>query len=173
MTSEPRMIPPSDRRKHRLILDRALRIISERSTKGGTRDLLLEDVASKDKLRQSRALTALHFLVSNRACMFIICKCESHRSLTIMNSIPNFCLHQTPRCPNIHSHYQLPLQFPGRTYRTNVLDGFTYSSQNQTRRREKSTFYFEHPLTRKYSCCNRIRHCQSLALQISISLCAR
>ncbi|KAJ5675838.1 hypothetical protein N7462_008735 [Penicillium macrosclerotiorum] len=45
----------------------ALRIISERSTKGETRDLLLDDVACKDKLRQSRALTALHFLVSNRA----------------------------------------------------------------------------------------------------------
>ncbi|KAJ5166563.1 uncharacterized protein N7482_005344 [Penicillium canariense] len=46
----------------------ALRIISERSTKGETRDLLLEDLACKDnKVRQSRALTALHFLVTNRA----------------------------------------------------------------------------------------------------------
>ncbi|KAJ5599993.1 hypothetical protein N7450_001060 [Penicillium hetheringtonii] len=45
----------------------ALRIISERSTKGATRDLLLEDVSSTDKFRQGRALTALHFLVWNRA----------------------------------------------------------------------------------------------------------
>ncbi|KAJ5677407.1 uncharacterized protein N7477_003040 [Penicillium maclennaniae] len=45
----------------------ALRIISERSTKGETRNLLLEDLDCKDKVRQARALTALHFLVSNRA----------------------------------------------------------------------------------------------------------
>ncbi|KAL2004990.1 hypothetical protein VTN00DRAFT_2840 [Thermoascus crustaceus] len=45
----------------------ALRIISERSTKGSTRDLLLEDLASRDKTRRGKALTALHFLVSNRA----------------------------------------------------------------------------------------------------------
>ncbi|KAJ5825737.1 hypothetical protein N7474_002875 [Penicillium riverlandense] len=45
----------------------ALRIISERSTKGGTRDLLLEDLASPNKLRRARALNALSFLVSNRA----------------------------------------------------------------------------------------------------------
>ncbi|OQD78371.1 hypothetical protein PENDEC_c001G07079 [Penicillium decumbens] len=45
----------------------ALRIVSERSTKGETRDLLLEDLNCKDKARQGRALTALHFLVSNRA----------------------------------------------------------------------------------------------------------
>jgi hypothetical protein len=49
---------------------RALRIISERSTKGETRDLLLDDLACKDdKIRRGRALTALNFLVSNRACM--------------------------------------------------------------------------------------------------------
>ncbi|CAL5868664.1 uncharacterized protein PFLUO_LOCUS2891 [Penicillium psychrofluorescens] len=46
----------------------ALRIISERSTKGGTRDLLLEDLASKSKPKRARALNALNFLVSNRAC---------------------------------------------------------------------------------------------------------
>ncbi|KAJ6014001.1 hypothetical protein N7540_008592 [Penicillium herquei] len=45
----------------------ALRIISERSTKGDTRDLLLEDISSKNKVRRGKALTALHFLVSNRA----------------------------------------------------------------------------------------------------------
>ncbi|KAJ5082000.1 hypothetical protein N7532_011043 [Penicillium argentinense] len=45
----------------------ALRILSERSTKGETRDLLLEDLSSKDKVRQDRSLTALYFLVSNRA----------------------------------------------------------------------------------------------------------
>ncbi|OJJ46291.1 hypothetical protein ASPZODRAFT_133322 [Penicilliopsis zonata CBS 506.65] len=45
----------------------ALRIISERSTKGSTRDLLLEDLASKNKERRNKALTAMHFLVSNRA----------------------------------------------------------------------------------------------------------
>lgn len=48
---------------------RALRIISERSTKSSTRDLLLEDLASKNKERRGKALTALLFLVSNRACM--------------------------------------------------------------------------------------------------------
>ncbi|KAL5365826.1 hypothetical protein BJX96DRAFT_19938 [Aspergillus floccosus] len=45
----------------------ALRIISERSTKGETRDLLLQDLASKDKERRGRALNAIYFLVSNRA----------------------------------------------------------------------------------------------------------
>ncbi|CAI7588782.1 unnamed protein product [Penicillium palitans] len=45
----------------------ALRIISERSTKGDTRDLLLEELASKNKVHQRRALNALNFLVSNRA----------------------------------------------------------------------------------------------------------
>ncbi|GAQ12023.1 hypothetical protein ALT_9344 [Aspergillus lentulus] len=46
---------------------RALRIIAERSTKGSTRDLLLKDLASKNKERRGRALTALYFLLSNRA----------------------------------------------------------------------------------------------------------
>ncbi|XHG02750.1 hypothetical protein AWENTII_006088 [Aspergillus wentii] len=45
----------------------ALRIISERSTKGSTRDLLLQDLASKHQGRRSKALSAMHFLVSNRA----------------------------------------------------------------------------------------------------------
>ncbi|KAJ5606969.1 hypothetical protein N7537_003588 [Penicillium hordei] len=45
----------------------ALRIISERSTKGDTRDLLLEELASRNKVHQRRALNALNFLVSNRA----------------------------------------------------------------------------------------------------------
>ncbi|KAJ5806187.1 uncharacterized protein N7503_003789 [Penicillium pulvis] len=45
----------------------ALRIIAERSTKGETRDILLDDLSSKNKVRQGRALTALNFLVSNRA----------------------------------------------------------------------------------------------------------
>ncbi|KAJ5358627.1 uncharacterized protein N7496_011040 [Penicillium cataractarum] len=46
---------------------RALRIISQRSTKGDTRTLLLEDLRSFSKKRQGKALTALHFLVTNRA----------------------------------------------------------------------------------------------------------
>lgn len=45
----------------------ALRIISERATKGQTRDLLLEDLASKDHKRRGKALNAMWFLVSNRA----------------------------------------------------------------------------------------------------------
>ncbi|KAJ5121218.1 uncharacterized protein N7515_009179 [Penicillium bovifimosum] len=45
----------------------ALRIISERSTRGDTRDLLLLDLASKNKVQQQRALNALNFLVSNHA----------------------------------------------------------------------------------------------------------
>ncbi|KAJ5902402.1 hypothetical protein N7495_002930 [Penicillium taxi] len=45
----------------------SLRIIAERSSKGESRDLLLEDLSSKNKVRQNKALTALHFLVSNRA----------------------------------------------------------------------------------------------------------
>ncbi|QSS53564.1 hypothetical protein I7I53_00859 [Histoplasma capsulatum var. duboisii H88] len=45
----------------------ALRIISERSTKGSTRDLLLEDLSSKDPTLRNKALNALYFLVSNRA----------------------------------------------------------------------------------------------------------
>lgn len=43
--------------------------MAERSTKGSTRDLLLRDLASKDKERRNKALTAMHFLVSNRARM--------------------------------------------------------------------------------------------------------
>ncbi|CAG7959484.1 unnamed protein product [Penicillium salamii] len=45
----------------------SLRIISERSCKGATRDLLLEDLASRDKVPQAQALNALNFLVTNRA----------------------------------------------------------------------------------------------------------
>ncbi|CEO58572.1 hypothetical protein PMG11_03284 [Penicillium brasilianum] len=45
----------------------ALRIISQRSTKGEARTLLLDDLASLSKKRQGKALTALHFLVTNRA----------------------------------------------------------------------------------------------------------
>ncbi|GKZ37866.1 hypothetical protein AbraIFM66950_009693, partial [Aspergillus brasiliensis] len=45
----------------------ALRIIAERSTKGETRDLLLRDLASRNKQRRGKALNAMHFLVSNRA----------------------------------------------------------------------------------------------------------
>ncbi|GJP90157.1 hypothetical protein CBS63078_10721 [Aspergillus niger] len=45
----------------------ALRIIAERSTKGETRDLLLRDLATRNKQRRGKALTAMHFLVSNRA----------------------------------------------------------------------------------------------------------
>lgn len=48
---------------------RALRIISQRSTKGDTRALLLEDLRSFSDTRRSKALTALHFLVTNRARM--------------------------------------------------------------------------------------------------------
>lgn len=47
--------------------NRALRIISQRSTKGEARTLLLDDLASLSKKRQGKALTALHFLVTNRA----------------------------------------------------------------------------------------------------------
>lgn len=60
---------------------RALRIIAERSTKGSTRDLLLKDLASKNKERRGRALTALYFLLSNRARTFsidIYCKLLSY-----------------------------------------------------------------------------------------------
>lgn len=52
-----------------LTFSRALRIISERATKGQTRDLLLDDLASKDHKRRSKALNAMWFLVSNRARM--------------------------------------------------------------------------------------------------------
>ncbi|KKK17932.1 hypothetical protein AOCH_005590 [Aspergillus ochraceoroseus] len=45
----------------------ALRIIAERSTKGDTRDFLLSDLASKNPERRGKALTAMYFLVSNRA----------------------------------------------------------------------------------------------------------
>ncbi|OJD14318.1 hypothetical protein AJ78_05313 [Emergomyces pasteurianus Ep9510] len=45
----------------------ALRIISERSTKGSARDLLLEDLSSKNPVTRNKALNALYFLVSNRA----------------------------------------------------------------------------------------------------------
>ncbi|PYI06249.1 hypothetical protein BO78DRAFT_429938 [Aspergillus sclerotiicarbonarius CBS 121057] len=45
----------------------AVRIIAERSTKGETRDLLLRDLASKNKPRRGKALSAMYFLVSNRA----------------------------------------------------------------------------------------------------------
>lgn len=37
--------------------------------KSSTRDLLLKDLASKNKERRGKALTALLFLVSNRARM--------------------------------------------------------------------------------------------------------
>lgn len=51
----------------KLTISRALRIISERSTKGETRDLLLQDLTSRDKARRAKALNAMFFLVSNRA----------------------------------------------------------------------------------------------------------
>lgn len=48
------------------MLFRALKILSERSTKGKTRDLLLEDLSSTHRPVRMRALNALHFLLSNR-----------------------------------------------------------------------------------------------------------
>ena len=70
MTSELRTVKPRSRDPVSLLTPcRALRIISERSTKGDTRDLLLEQLASKHKISQGRALNALNFLVSNRARM--------------------------------------------------------------------------------------------------------
>ncbi|KAL4872178.1 hypothetical protein BDV12DRAFT_193624 [Aspergillus spectabilis] len=45
----------------------ALRIIAERSVKGDTRELLLKDLASKNPERRIKALSAVYFLVSNRA----------------------------------------------------------------------------------------------------------
>ncbi|EER28641.1 hypothetical protein CPC735_039050 [Coccidioides posadasii C735 delta SOWgp] len=44
----------------------ALKIIAERATKGPTRDLLLEDLSSRDPLLRRRALDALHFLILSR-----------------------------------------------------------------------------------------------------------
>ncbi|KAK2741020.1 hypothetical protein FQN57_005756 [Myotisia sp. PD_48] len=44
---------------------RSLKIVSERASKEPTRDLLLEDLASKDRGRRQKALTAIHFLVAN------------------------------------------------------------------------------------------------------------
>ncbi|OJD22815.1 hypothetical protein ACJ73_05834 [Blastomyces percursus] len=55
----------------------ALRIISERSTKGSTRDLLLEDLSSKDPALRNKALNALYFLVSNRARKYSLCLSRS------------------------------------------------------------------------------------------------
>ncbi|KAL3438615.1 hypothetical protein BDV09DRAFT_191750 [Aspergillus tetrazonus] len=45
----------------------ALRIIAERSVKGDTKNLLLEDLASKNTERRNKAIRAAYFLVSNRA----------------------------------------------------------------------------------------------------------
>ncbi|KAL4969242.1 uncharacterized protein BDV14DRAFT_196066 [Aspergillus stella-maris] len=45
----------------------ALRIIAERSVKSDTRDLLLEDLSSKNPTRRDKAVSAVFFLVSNRA----------------------------------------------------------------------------------------------------------
>ncbi|KAL2794077.1 hypothetical protein BJX66DRAFT_208188 [Aspergillus keveii] len=45
----------------------ALRIIAERSVKGDTRELLLEDLASRNPERRNKALAAMYFLVNNRA----------------------------------------------------------------------------------------------------------
>lgn len=47
----------------------ALRIISERSLREQSRDLVLEDLTRKNKIPRDRALTALSFLVGDRACM--------------------------------------------------------------------------------------------------------
>ncbi|KAL1960791.1 hypothetical protein VTO42DRAFT_6621 [Malbranchea cinnamomea] len=44
----------------------ALKIVAERSTKGSTRDLLLEDLSSPSQAVRMKALNALHFLLSNR-----------------------------------------------------------------------------------------------------------
>lgn len=52
-------VPPTDNSS-------ALKIVSERSTKGQTRDLLLEDLSSSNRAVRTRALNALHFLLSNR-----------------------------------------------------------------------------------------------------------
>ncbi|EZF35645.1 hypothetical protein TMEN_2710 [Trichophyton mentagrophytes] len=45
----------------------ALRIISERSTKGTTKELLLDDLAGDDPERREKALNALNFLVTSSA----------------------------------------------------------------------------------------------------------
>ncbi|KAJ6109722.1 Armadillo-like helical [Penicillium sp. IBT 16267x] len=68
----------------------ALRIIAERSTKGEARDILLDDLSSKNKVRQGRALTALNFLVSNRA-LSRTSVCTRLRDLPVYTAIIN-CL---------------------------------------------------------------------------------
>ncbi|EED16021.1 conserved hypothetical protein [Talaromyces stipitatus ATCC 10500] len=45
----------------------SLRIISERATKEPSWDLLLEDLAGKNKRRRNRAVNAIHFLFASRA----------------------------------------------------------------------------------------------------------
>ncbi|KAK2873452.1 hypothetical protein FQN49_002359 [Arthroderma sp. PD_2] len=50
------------------LYSRSLRIVSERSTKGPTKELLLDDLASEDPERRRKALNALSFLISSTAC---------------------------------------------------------------------------------------------------------
>lgn len=93
----------------RLTMFRALRIISERSTKGDTRDLLLAELASRNKVYQRRALNALNFLVSNRARTSPILHFLKERMKLISCSYSNFNMHSTCRPTHLYCHYQLPL----------------------------------------------------------------
>lgn len=170
MTSAPRML-----RAHYTANDisnnsRALRIISERSSKGETRDLLLEDLTSKDKNRRSKALNAMHFLVSNRACMPIPSSKSDVPLMAHKNSITHLHLHPAQRPTNLHCTRRLRLSLPRRTRGGNLHDNIANPPKNPSPRRTESPEHHQLSPTREYTSRIGSRDCQPLALQVPVSV---
>ncbi|EFR01913.1 hypothetical protein MGYG_04913 [Nannizzia gypsea CBS 118893] len=77
----------------------ALRIISERSTKGTTKELLLDDLAGDDPERRRKALNALNFLISSSAL--------GRSSVSMrLKDFSTFCALIDCLCNFLHEHTQ-------------------------------------------------------------------
>lgn len=166
-----RMHPSPHNYPHRLKShSSALRIIAERSTKGETRDLLLQDLVSRDKTQRNKALNALYFLVSNRARMASVRTSETKFLLTRSISLSHLHLLPAAGPPCLYRTNQLSLQSPGRTYRGDIDDCLTDSPKDQAFGREESAEYTQYGPTRKCACCARGWYRQSLAGQVPLSV---
>lgn len=138
MTSDPRM---RYSHPHYIIIvangSRALRIISERSLREKTRDLILEDLARKNKIPRDRALTALWFLVSDRARMQHTPR-PNKTPMLIASSKQEHCVLLSTRPRDLHRPDHLSVQFPRRAHRTMVRDYLAHPAQDSAPRREQS-----------------------------------
>jgi hypothetical protein len=138
MTSDPRT---RYSHPHYIIIaangSRALRIISERSLRENTRDLILEDLAHKNKIPRDRALTALYYLVSDRARM-LHTPTPKKSPMLIPSSKQEHRVLLSARPRDVYRLDHLSMQLPRRAHRTMVRDYLAHPAQDQTPRREQS-----------------------------------